>query len=538
MIERFNLIDTYTKKGMTEDQIIDDAIYTTMKNLRGYTDKERELRGINDDFLDGNNLRRMYEDKQLKFLWNEKGGTKDPVYSIYIDVDGDGEWQQLSNVQDRDAMFRPEKLGNKYNNLAYKKVFEDVIGKMADDFLSKKGEALREKGSKDSINTIDDAYSMYDYLPSSMDDAKDLYVRSFGIDPKENPEVSSLLSYMTRVSLGLFYNSGQEGIKNIEQVFNSIPFLPNVNFDVNALRDIQQSRMLDTLAIEEVKKQIGGELPSSIMSQVEVKFDESHIPQMMSNPFAEGILKHEGYSDTVYNAKDPNFNSKKINVDVSGIRGIGQQSDRRAYVDGSNISLAQYESLQAEGSDPTIGSGINLKDQVNVDILTSIKNADGSQKYTLEGLMNGTQKLDRVDNFYVFYKRVSEKLEIADNKTKAYDLTANKNILLAAAITNLEFLGGGFNGKRFYTALNNYARTGDDKYIGSFGPYKEGDEPSIGQELYTDASNAKTASGVRLGGYMNRFSDVYDLIKAWSLGSFDVMPQYVMNPEVLNPSIG
>lgn len=524
MIERFNMIDTYTKRGLTEDQIIDDAIYTTMKNINSYTDAERELRGLPkdlDEFYNKNNLRRMYEDKQLKFLFNEKGGTKNPVYDIFIDLEGDGEWQQLTNVQDRDAMYRPERLPERYTNLKYKEIYEDVIGSMADDYLADRMKSLELKESESTIPQIENA-------------AK-LYAESFGIDKQSSSEASQLLSAMTRFTFNLVFNQGQEGIKNVEQMFNSIPFLPDVNFNVNALRDIQQTEMLNSLAIEKAKKRLEGELSPSIMSQVQVKFDEAHIPQLMSNPFAEGILKHEGYSSTVYNAKDPNFNSLGINVDVQGTRGIGVQSDRREYTEGSAISMAQYESLTSEGADPTIGSGINLKDQVNVDILESIKNPDGSQKYTLEGLMNGTQKLDRVDNFYVFYKRVAEKLDIANSKTSAYDLTANKNILLAAAITNLEYLGGGFNGPNFYEALNAFARTGDSKFIGSFEPYKEGDPKTIGQELYTDAMMQKEKG---FGGYMNRFNDVFDLIKAWSLGSFDIMPQYVMNPEVLNPSIG
>ena len=524
MIERFNMIDTYTKRGLSEDQIIDDAIYTTMKNINSYTDAERELRGLPkdlDEFYNKNNLRRMYEDKQLKFLFNEKGGTKNPVYDIFIDLEGDGEWQQLTNVQDRDAMYRPERLPERYTNLKYKEIYEDVIGSMADDYLADRMKSLELKESESTIPQIEDA-------------AK-LYAESFGVDKQSSSEASQLLSAMTRFTFNLVFNQGQEGLKNVEQMFNSIPFLPNVNFDINALRDIQQTEMLNSMAIEKAKKKLEGELSPNIMSQVQVKFDESHIPQLMSNPFAEGILKHEGYSNTVYNAKDPNFNSLGINVDVQGTRGMGVKSDRREYTEGSSISIAQYESLTSEGADPTIGSGINLKDQVNVDILESIKNPDGSQKYTLEGLMNGTQKLDRVDNFYVFYKRVAEKLDIANNKTTAYDLTANKNILLAAAITNLEYLGGGFNGPNFYEALNAFARTGDSKFIGSFEPYKEGDPKTIGQELYTDAMMQKD---IGFGGYMNRFNDVFDLIKAWSLGSFDIMPQYVMNPEVLNPSIG
>lgn len=535
MLEKFNLIDTYTKRGMTENQIIDDAIYTTLKNISSYTDNERELRGISDDFFDKNNLKRMYEDNQLKFLFNEKSGTKNPAYDIFIDLEGDGEWQQLSNVQNRDALFRPEKLPQRYTNVQYDAIYEEVVGKMADDWLAKKSEIFREKGAENVIQSISDVEEMYANMPADIDAAKDMYIRSFGLDEKEAKQASSLMSYMHRLAFGLVFNKGQEGIKNLEDLFNSIPFMPNVKFDTNAIADMQQDRMLNAQAIEQAKKKIGEELPNSIMKQVQIKFDESHIPQLMSNPFAEGILRHEGYSNTVYNAKDPNFNSKGIKVDVQVSRGGGQKSKNNPYIEGSSISIAQYESLTAEGSDPTIGSGINLKDQVNVDILQSIKNPDGSQKYTIEGLMNGTEKLDRVDNFYVFYKRVAEKLEIANNKTTAYDLTADKNILLAAAITNLEYLGGGFNGPNFYEALNNFAKTKDSKYIGAFEPYKEGDPKTIGQELYTDAMMQKEKG---FGGYQDRFNDVFDLIKAWSLGSFDVMPSYVMNPEVLNPSIG
>jgi len=280
------------------------------------------------------------------------------------------------------------------------------------------------------------------------------------------------------------------------------------------------------------------------MSRLSVEFDEAHLPQLMNNPFAESIMKHEGYKSYVYDAKDPSFFDKSIEsfftvegdrlqllTELSGTAKAQEAANYMPYTEGSKISKAQYESLTRDGADPTIGAGISLNDKVNVEILESILNPDGTQKYTLEGLMNGTQRLDRVDSFYVFYKRVAEKLEIANRKTKAYDLKAPKNMLLGVAITNLEYLGGGFNGKKFYTALDNFAATGDEKYIGVFGPYKEGDEFSIGQELYTDAK-----AQVGYGGYEKRFKDVYDLIKAWSLGSFDVMPSYVLNPDLLNPN--
>lgn len=538
MIERFNLIDTYTQRGFNEDEIIDDALWATMQTIGGYTDYERELRGISDDFYDNYNLRRMYKDGRLKFLWNDTSGTRNPAYNIFIDIDGDGQsWQQLTNMKNRNALFMPEKMGTRYTNMKFKGIYEEVIGKMADDFLEAKGEWFREKGSKETVTDIDSAREMYENLPMGMDDAKDMYIRSFGIPEEQAKEVSSLMSAMTRVAFGLVFDKGQEGLKNLEQLFESVPFFPNINYDPNAIADMQQDRMLNMQALDEAKVRLQEELPVEMYNRLSVEFDEAHLPQMMNNPFAESIIKHEGYRSYVYNAVDPNFDSKDIKMTAGGTRGVATGDvSREPYVEGSNISNAQYESLTSENADPTIGPGLSLKDQINIDILESIKNIDGTQKYTLEGLLNGTQRLDRADAYYVFYKRVAEKLQIANKKTKSYDLLAPKNMLLGVGITNLEYLGGGFNGPKFYEALNNFAATGDEKYIGVFGPYKEGDEYSIGQELYTDAVSAVTKDGIKLGGYEPRFRDVYDLIKAWSLGSFDIMPSYVLNPNLLNPN--
>ena len=549
MIERFELIDTYTQRGFDKEEIIDDAIESTYRTIGGYTDYERELRGISNDFYDNYNLRRMYNDGKLKFLWNDKSGTKNPDYSIYLDIDGDGGWQELTNMKNRNGLFMPEKMGTRYSNTKYKAIYEEVIGKMADDWLEKQSEMFREKGSEDVIKDISSAEKMYENMPASMDDAKDMYIRSFGIEAEDAKQASSIMSAMNRLAFGLVFNKGQEGLKNLEDLFNSIPFMPDIKFDINAIADIQQERMLNMQALEQARIKLGEELPPELMSRISVEFDEASLPQLMNNPFAESIMKHEGYKSYVYDAKDPSFFDKSIEsfftvegdrlqllTEISGTAKAQEAANYMPYIDGSKISKAQYESLTREGSDPTIGPGISLKDQVNIDILESIQNTDGTQKYTLEGLMNGTQRLDRVDAYYVFYKRVAEKLDIANRKTKAYDLKAPKNMLLGVAITNLEFLGGGYNGPKFYTALDNFAATGDEKYIGVFGPYKEGDEFSIGQELYTDAMNARTSEGVRLGGYKSRFKDVYDLIKAWSLGSFDVMPSYVLNPDLLNPN--
>lgn len=550
MIERFELIDTYTQRGFDKEEIIDDAIYSTMQTIGGYTDYERELRGISDDFYDNYNLRRMYKDGQLKFLWNDKSGTKNPAYNIFIDIDGDGQsWQQLTNMKNRNALFVPEKMGTRYTNVKFKGMYEEVIGKMADDWLEKQGEIFREKGSEEIVTDIASAKEMYENLPASMDDAKDMYIRSFGIEGEQAKQFSSLMSAMNRLAFGLVFDKGQEGLNNLENLFNSIPFMPDVKFDINAIADMQQERMLNMQALDEARVRLGEELPPELMSRLSVEFDESHLPQLMNNPFAESIVKHEGYKSYVYDAKDPSYFDKSIEsfftvegdrlqllTELSGTAKAQEAANYMPYVDGSKISKAQYESLTRDGADPTIGPGLSLLDQANVNILESIQNPDGTQKYTLEGLMNGTQKLDRGDAYYVFYTRVAEKLQIANKKTKAYDLMAPKNMLLGVAITNLEYLGGGFNGPKFYEALDNFAATGDEKYIGVFGPYKEGDEFSIGQELYTDAVSAVTSEGVKLGGYEPRFKDVYDLVKAWSLGSFDVMPSYVLNPDLLNPN--
>jgi hypothetical protein len=524
-LQAYPMIDTYVKKGMQKDNIIDDALYTTAQYIANYTDSELEYRNIPKDFFNKNNLRRLYEDGQIKFLFNAKGGTKNPVYDIYLDANGDGEWQRLTNSKDRDSFFRPENTAIKYTSTKYKNIKSKVLTNMSNKFLNEYITRMDK-----TIKGTDEM----DFLASGMDN----FLREYNLDPNENPQIPSMLTGMMNVIFDVTFNQGQEGLVNLQQMFNAIPFLPNVNFDWNAIRDIQQNEILNQIALEQAREKLGDEIPNILKGEISVKFDESQISLLMTNPYGESIIKHEGFSDTVIDAKSAQFNSLGIGMDIASGRVFGgNREERQPYIEGSAISKAQYEILQDPKSDPTIGPGLSLKDKVNVEILESIKDENGNQKYTLEGLMNGTQRLDRVDAFYVFYKRLAEKLTIANNKTankmktKPYDLRLDKNILLAAGIVNLEYLGGGYNGDRFYSALDNFNRTGDAKWIGKFEPYKEGDEPTIGQELYTDALNAKINQN--LGGYMNRFNDVYDLIKAWSLGSFDFNPAYVLNPEII-----
>lgn len=500
------LVPTYEKKGFTSDEIVDDAIQTVMERIYSYSDEEREMRGFTEDFFSKNNLKRMYQDDRINFIYNNDSGSANPAYDIAIDVDGDGGFQMLTYANNRNALFRPEKKPTRYNSYST--------------------DQLKFKTYENYINNwFEESAGRKEFLK----DAENDYYARFNIKPKTG--IGPVVRNLTHSLIDIFVDGGKEGIKNVEQMFNSIPFLPNVQVDVNAINDIQQKAMLAELDAKKVIAELGEELPLNIMNERQIKFEDSQVPMIMKEPFADSILPFEGFSSTIYNAKDGNFGSIGIS-EGKVIPRTGQTvGGREPHVEGSKISKEQYLSITGPKADPTIGHGINMKEQINLDIIESIKDDEGNQKYTIEGLMNGTEEITQLDSLYVFYKRVAEKVKIADSDTKMYDLTATDNALLTVAITNLAYLGGGFNGPKFYTALNNYKKTGDIKYIGEFKPYQEGDEFSVGQELYTDALQEKEENN--MGGYMDRFNHVHQLILAWANGQKTQLPQYAFEPELL-----
>lgn len=109
---RFSIIPTYLEKGFTKNEILAYMKKTVIDYISLYTEYERELRGINYDFLSEYNLINLINEERLRFLWSDKSGTENPAYNIYLDLEGDGSFQELASTKNRNAVFKPTKTHN------------------------------------------------------------------------------------------------------------------------------------------------------------------------------------------------------------------------------------------------------------------------------------------------------------------------------------------------------------------------------------------------------------------------------------------
>lgn len=109
---RFSIIPTYIEKGFTKNEILAEVMNTVINYINEYSDYEREHRGVNYNFFSEYNLIELINEERLRFLWNDRNGTKNPAYDIYIDIDGDGHFQLFSNSKNRNKLLKPNKTPN------------------------------------------------------------------------------------------------------------------------------------------------------------------------------------------------------------------------------------------------------------------------------------------------------------------------------------------------------------------------------------------------------------------------------------------
>ncbi len=80
---KFPMMQTYLSKGMSKDDIMTDAVMTIQENVMNMSDSERVASGIGTDFLTYENLYAMWDNKQIKFNWNNQS-KKTILLIIYL----------------------------------------------------------------------------------------------------------------------------------------------------------------------------------------------------------------------------------------------------------------------------------------------------------------------------------------------------------------------------------------------------------------------------------------------------------------------
>ena len=509
---KFPMMQTYLSKGMSKDEIMTDAVMTIQENVMNMSDSERVASGIGTDFLTYENLYAMWDNKQIKFNWNNQSKKNNPTYNISIDPDGSGMFVNIADPNNPSNAFQPQS----------NRIFKESLSLE---------QTRGEYNNKKWIEWFGNNVKKKEYIQNNPNP----YYERYGIEPKDQPKFNSTLKGLFDLTLGAI-NKGKNGVEDLGRMFNDIEWLPNIApIDMNTIERLTQENQLDFLSYQKSKQ--SGALDDSFAAKYSGGVETAMgVKQVGTNLFYDFTKKHEGgYYPNVY---DTNYKSQTgydgENMQITGltnIKGLKEGQTTPMASEGSKVTLEQYEYMKSENGDPTIGTGLSLKDK---DVIQELE----SLGYNIDNLMKGTETLSREDDVTVVSKIMDNKLQLVERITGIEDLRTNKNAYLAVALVDLAYNSPTWIGPRFKRALKKFIETGDLAHIGTFDSYNEGSgklvfagdnysninkyEPALLNELWNDAEGMAEKG---YGGFRTRFGDVAGLIQAWSQGQYTYFPE-------------
>ena len=167
--------------------------------------------------------------------------------------------------------------------------------------------------------------------------------------------------------------------------------------------------------------------------------------------------------------------------------------------------------------DPTIGHGFSIMNENAMNAILSIQNDNGSTRYTMEGLLNGSEFLKMEDSIDVFLDVIlPEKHQFVQNLYENIDFQDSKNSYLKLALTDMAYVAGNKwigNKTQFYQHLNNLVATGDKKFLGVWG--EENPDTVLGQMTMDANAQARKGQG---GNYTRLEQDAF-YIQSWFDGA-------------------
>jgi len=497
-IVKYPIYQTYENMGMSKEDIEYDAVDTILNRIYGMSERERNDLGLTQDWLDSNNLYTYIRNGRIKFTYDERSKSPMPKYHIHADIDGDGIWNAIPNPSNPEVSFMPQSTIKKYRPDTLSRVKAEVF----DDY--------------------------YNSFLDNLDKTTGLE-KKYGFDIRKTPMLNNAVRTIFNFGASAI-DYGKEYLDNVELFFKETPFLPDVKFDSESLRDIVQERQQESLIYEQNKQLYQDEYKTAKYSGV-FQMSKDGARLQTNNIFMDNTAKWEGgFHSIVY---DPRFRGS-YTPDILGGPDVKTMSEN------SKITQELYDYMTGEKGDPTIGYGFSIN-----------PNTDGGKAniqrlrdlgYNPEKILRGEEFLSMEDAQRMFIEILDEKFQLVQNII-GERLDDNRNTFLAAALTDMAYINANFIGDRFQTALKNYMETGDEKYLGSFEPYGEGTgavrgseldqyEPTIGQELYNDGMANKEKG---LGGIHKRFNNNWQLISAWANGQSTQFPQlkYEDAPDVI-----
>ena len=504
---KYPMFKTYMSKGLSEDEIKTDATITIINRGLNMTEGERAALGLSSDFFTAENILGLMDNKRIRFDY-DPASIGDPTYRISMDLDGDGIFMTLNNPNDPESGFKPE--ANRELNSSL------TLSGVRSDFQNQAWQNWKSQNIK-----------------------ADAFFKTYGfLNIEEQPLVMQTLKGMFNLVYN-GYNKGKNGIEDLGRMFNDIEWLPDINIDMNTVERQLQENQIAFLTYQQQKK--AGVFDDNLATQFEGKEQTAMGYQnTATNLLMDTISRQEGgFYAQAYDSGFTGDRNKRFNV---GTRGGGGGPVEMA-AEGSKIQKAEYDLMMSENGDPTIGTGLSLKDATVKKELTELG-------YDIDKLLTGEQTITREDNNIVMMKILDDKLKLVENLTGIKDLQSNKNAYLAVALVKLAYNSSTWIGPRFREALNNFIETGDMKYIGNFGSYKEGTdefysgataaevkqyEPALLNELWNDAEGQ---AAIGYGGFRTMMRDVAEFITAWSQGQMTYFPdlQVTTSPQIKKKS--
>ena len=246
------------------------------------------------------------------------------------------------------------------------------------------------------------------------------------------------------------------------------------------------------------------------------------------NAFFDLISKNEGFEGKVYDAQKYYLSG--------GMRGqLGKGSHRDYMKQAAKLVQEGKFATQKEAFDslvnpmlmanmekwgmydPTVGHGFSLnnKDAMDALINGSTGTTELSQKYTMKGLMDGSEFLTMADSINVFLDVIiPEKQNYIKALYPDIDFTKAKNSPLFLALTDMAYVTnkwvkeGTFHNKH----MNLYLKTGDKTHIGDWNTV---DDNTVLGQMRKDANRAVEKG---LTGHFHRLEQDAFLIKKWMDG--------------------
>ena len=120
---------------MTEDEIKTDMVKTIQNRIMGMDEMTRNQLGISEDFLDDTNLFSLIDNKQIRFVYDDRSSATQPTYFIKADIDGSGLYYDIPNPN-ADSSYAPY----------------DMSGSKP-DYLESSPDKLREQAYLDEWNS-------------------------------------------------------------------------------------------------------------------------------------------------------------------------------------------------------------------------------------------------------------------------------------------------------------------------------------------------------------------------------------------------